>query len=1440
MGILSGFAQGNEFTYTDDNGVTWGGYISFDYNYEDGTQTLQDVSINSTSSNNEAEVVIPGEIFYDGKKYTVTSLGNVFSGNKIVEKVTIPKTVTNLNSTFEGCSALNEVVNTNQLKSVYGAFSNCSRLKSIDLSSCEILSYSSFGGCSQLENVVLKACKRIEDSAFFNYNSSCQKLKTVGDISHCESIGGDAFRGCSSLTYVDLSSCKTIGRSSFSGCSALESVGSTKLLTNIPEAAFYGCSNLQNIDLSNCTSIGSSAFYNCGIEKIDLSAIKTIEESAFSNCSGLTEVTGLKLIKSLPDGAFEECHKLSSIDLSKIESLGLGCMSGTAVVSVNLSNLKKWGVRVFKDCKKLTSVTFPKSIESIPTMTFWNCEKLSTIDLSHCSLIGSGAFYNCTSLTDVNLCNVKQIEYMTYTENYHSYEGGSFMYCNNLTSVTLDSCQNLGNMAFYGCTSLKKVTVGCCQNFGEKVFYDCTSLKEVTLGSCQDLGDWAFGRCTSLEKITLPETVTNLGGSAFSGCTSLKEVELGSCQNLGAYAFNCCTSLEKITLPKTVTNLGSGAFLGCTSLKEVTLDSCQTLGDKVFYGCTSLAKITLPETVTNLGLACFDGSTIVTSMATVPPVISQCGYMEANTPVMGEYVMVNVPKESLGSYKSANYWKDMAKRIFPIGTKFDYDVTTVAQPSTSDLLNKVGKNNSNSVVSLKVKGSINSYDIMVIRNKMDNLHYLDLSDANVVENSYEYYTGCSTKNDTIGRNAFRDLSKLITVSLPNSVKVIEYGALYNCTKLKSVVLPEKLLSIQGDWNWDDGVFAYCSSLTDVKFKACNYIGGHAFYSCNALNHITLPSDLKAIDQYAFASCNNLHSVDFPPMLERIGSYAFENCALDNISLPGLTSIDEYAFQNCSNLKEVKVPSTLESVGDKAFNGCTQLNDVFTYTILPVKINQNTFCTYETATLHVPVQSYDNYYWDTEWSQFHAFEDFNEPYKYFYLNKEYILASRIDGCPNIDIRDNGGLIVKGDAIQNAGDIHVSGSGTIIANGNVDASKFHIDIDVTSNYWYFLSFPFDVKLSDIAAPGQFVFRKYDGATRASQGAGGWKDLDASDKWLHRGTGYIFQSAESGKLTLPVVKEKFGKLEAEDVQETLSTFASSNEQNASWNFVGNPHTSYFDMDDLGYNAPITYWNGMSYEAVRPGDDNYVFKPFQAFFVQKPQNVNEMEFGAEFRLTQTGSQKRSSDNKAKRLAKGIDVNRQMVNLTLSDGTHTDKTRVVFNEDKTQRYELDCDAAKFESSTAVPQLYTLEANNVKYAINERPLGSVSLGFEVQKAGDYTISAIRMDSPMLLKDNLTDATVDLSTSDYHFTSEAGTFNGRFTLMPNKSTTGIAEFAKNTGVSIIPTEGGINFSGVEGKHVSIYSLNGIEIGSTQSSGTINLGQGIYVVKMDNTSTKVMVK
>lgn len=71
MGILSGFAQENNFSYTDDNGVTWGGYVGYDY---DSQKT--EASINTTSSNSEEEVVVPDEISYEGEKYKVTKLGS--------------------------------------------------------------------------------------------------------------------------------------------------------------------------------------------------------------------------------------------------------------------------------------------------------------------------------------------------------------------------------------------------------------------------------------------------------------------------------------------------------------------------------------------------------------------------------------------------------------------------------------------------------------------------------------------------------------------------------------------------------------------------------------------------------------------------------------------------------------------------------------------------------------------------------------------------------------------------------------------------------------------------------------------------------------------------------------------------------------------------------------------------------------------------------------------------------------------------------------------------------------------------------------------------------------------------------------------------------------------------------------------------------------------
>lgn len=513
--------------------------------------------------------------------------------------------------------------------------------------------------------------------------------------------------------------------------------------------------------------------------------------------------------------------------------------------------------------------------------------------------------------------------------------------------------------------------------------------------------------------------------------------------------------------------------------------------------------------------------------------------------------------------------------------------------------------------------------------------------------------------------------------------------------------------------------------------------------------------------------------------------------------------------------------------------------------MPINIDQNTFTNFKATTLYVPTQSYDNYYWSTQWGQFKEIKEFDEPYTYIYLDNEFTLEKRFEGTPDIDIKNNGALTVNGKDNQDAGEVTVKGdgnssAGTLITDGNLDAKKLRFDITVNANQWYFFSFPFDISLADIKTPGKYVFRKYNGSLRADQGTGGWVDLASDETTLKQGVGYIFQTAQSGNLTLRVTKEKFGKLDANNIVKDLSSYPSADEQNASWNFIGNPQISYMDAASLGYDAPITYWNGNSYEAVRPGDDEFALQPFQAFFVQKPVDVSNIEFKAEDRITKSESINKQNNARARRIGRGINPERLLINLTLSDGNHTDKIRVVFNDKKSQAYELDCDAAKFAAINDAPQFYTIEAKAGNLAINERPMGSVKLGFAAKKAGNFTISAKRMDQPMLLQDNQTGATYDLTEGDYQFASNAGTFENRFVLVPSRGTTGIADIVKKTGINIMPTDAGINLNGVNGKKVTIYAADGTMLASRTFDGMLNLMKGVYIVKIDNLSTKVMVK
>ena len=297
----------------------------------------------------------------------------------------------------------------------------------------------------------------------------------------------------------------------------------------------------------------------------------------------------------------------------------------------------------------------------------------------------------------------------------------------------------------------------------------------------------------------------------------------------------------------------------------------------------------------------------------------------------------------------------------------------------------------------------------------------------------------------------------------------------------------------------------------------------------------------------------------------------------------------------------------------------------------------------------------------------------------------------------------------------------------------------------------------------------------------------------------------------------------------------------EDASWNFVGNPFVSYYDIDDLvDFEYPVIFWNGNGYDVYRPGDEDqvHIFKPFEPLFVQKPNGVSSVNFVADKRLTGNEALLLAGLKTQQRKLYGVPVSkdRKIINITLAaEGQeYVDKTRIVFNDNATLGYDISKDVSKFMTDGIV-QLYSVY-DDVQYAINERPVGdnSVTLGFVAPAAGSYVLDATRMDAKVVIYDTYDNRQVDLSEGSYMFYSEKGTFNDRFAVR-NISTRVDGVLLENTVVKAV--KGGLSVTGND--QITIFRVTGSKVAESESNGFIPLQPGTYIVKVGNVNTKLTV-
>ena len=269
LAVLLSMVGAKSFAY--DIAVANADGVTIYYNYIKYKTELEVTYLYHASSSNGSayygSVVIPESVTYDGKTYSVTSIG-IWAFNR--------------------CSSLTSVTIGNSVTSIdHDAFRDCSSLTSVDIpNSVTSIGSSAFSYCSSLTSVTIpNSVTSIGSYAF----SGCRSLTSVTIGNGVTSISSSAFSGCSSLTSVTIGNGVTsIGSYAFSDCSGLTSVTIPNSVTYIGPEAFQLCSNLASIVLGNAVEgIGSNAFANCKkLEDVYCYAIRypsSVSYDAFNN-----------------------------------------------------------------------------------------------------------------------------------------------------------------------------------------------------------------------------------------------------------------------------------------------------------------------------------------------------------------------------------------------------------------------------------------------------------------------------------------------------------------------------------------------------------------------------------------------------------------------------------------------------------------------------------------------------------------------------------------------------------------------------------------------------------------------------------------------------------------------------------------------------------------------------------------------------------------------------------------------------------------------------------------------------------------------------------------------------------------------------------------------------------------------------------------------------
>lgn len=525
------------------------------------------------------------------------------------------------------------------------------------------------------------------------------------------------------------------------------------------------------------------------------------------------------------------------------------------------------------------------------------------------------------------------IKLVRLPDKLKSIEYGAFSYCSILNKISIpDSVESIGSGAFACCPSLTSVEIGeGVKEMGSGVFAGCISLKNISLDKLNTNFIMDKGALYDIDKVKLYQYCPGRKDYIYTMPDSVLDV--------GKYAFWGCQNLEKVVLNNNISALSGYSFSNCRSLKTIEIPySLSTIDAKAFEDCISLTEVTLPVSVQNIHNTAFDGCINLTL------------YADKDS-TAGEYALLfNNRKKS----EQAEY-EDIYQTVSP-----SYDNSYPDNPDNDTKTDNSNydsekKDNTAALVENELESMLGSTTIVgnqavvfIDNSKRQVYDGSDIINQNTVSDDDGVIADTSrTEEDNPqydGKGINIPKYKIFDASVANQ-------AYYRNDSLTTFQFPDDLTGI--------GDFAFArSGLNSIIIpEGVTCIGYGAFYHCDNLNQIVLPSTIEDIEPEAFEKTGFVEnwkksgSSDFLTVGNGILLAYNGNEATVNIP-EGVRIIAPGVFENRSEINSVVLPDSLLIIGEGAFEGCTGLKQV-SGGVNVLKIKDRAFAKCPLTTIRIP-------------------------------------------------------------------------------------------------------------------------------------------------------------------------------------------------------------------------------------------------------------------------------------------------------------------------------------------------------------------------------------------------------------------------------------------------------------------------------------------------------